>query len=100
LGCRNAAPRSGYRFTFRPGQQTGSLDRTDDVPVLIRLAPVLNRDAVREGIGRNRLGLRCVGSTISATINGTEVASTRDTTYAAGRIWIGVTIDPGPINFG
>jgi class 3 adenylate cyclase len=100
LGCRNAAPRSGYRLTFRPGQGTGSLDRTDDVPVLIRLAPLTNGGSVRRLTAANRVALKCVGSTISATINGTEVASARDTTYAAGRMWIGATVDPGVIAFG
>jgi len=42
VGCRNAAPRSGYRLTVRPAHGTGSLDRMDEVPVLIRLAPFSN----------------------------------------------------------
>jgi class 3 adenylate cyclase len=100
LGCRNAAPRSGYRFTLRPGQGTGALDRTDDVPVLIRLAPMTSRGAVNPRTARNRVELRCIGSTISATVNGTEVASARDATYSAGRMWIGATVDPNVIAFG
>jgi hypothetical protein len=72
----------------------------DDVPVLIRLAPMTSRGVVNPRTGRNRVELRCIGSTISATINGTEVASARDTTYSAGRMWIGATVDPNVLAFG
>jgi class 3 adenylate cyclase len=100
LGCRNAAPRSGYRLTFRPGQGTGSLDRADDVSVLVRLAPLTHRGTINPRTGRNRIALRCVGSTISAIVNGTEVASARDPTYPAGRMWLGASIDAQVIAFG
>jgi class 3 adenylate cyclase len=86
VGCRNSAPRSGYRLTLRPSHGTGSLDRTDDVPVLVRLAPLSNSGAVRRRVAMNHIELRCVADSITAAVNGTTVASVHDTTYPAGRM--------------
>jgi len=38
----------------------------------------------------NRIELTCVGATITASINGTQVAAVQDITYATGRHFIGV----------
>lgn len=99
IGCRNFAPRSGYRLTLRPAHGAGAIDRTDDVRVPIRLASFTNVGAIRRQTAQNRLELRCVDDTISATINGTLVATARDSTYRAGRMWVGGTVDPGTIAF-
>ena len=99
IGCRNFAPRSGYRLTLRPAHGTGSIDRADDVPVLVRLASFTNVGAIRRQTAQNRVELRCVDDTISATVNGTLVATARDPTYRAGRMWIGGTVDSGAIAF-
>jgi hypothetical protein len=52
------------------------------------------------GTAKNRVELRCVDSTITVTINGTQVATARDTTYRAGRMWIGANVEPGAVAFG
>jgi class 3 adenylate cyclase len=100
LGCRNAAPRSGYRLTLRPGQGTGSLDRADAAPVLVRLATFTDVASIRRRTAMNHLELRCAGDRISVTINGTLVASVRDPTYRVGRIWIAANVDTGTVAFG
>src|SRR5262249_19569170 len=70
LGCRNTAPRSGYRLTLRPSSGTGSLDRSDDAPVLVRMAALSNIGVVRHRTAINHLELRCMDDSIVATVNG------------------------------
>ena len=52
-------------------------------------------EAVRRGNASNHLELTCVGSTIMARINGTEVAAAQDGTYSSGYVAVVVNHDEG-----
>jgi hypothetical protein len=52
----------------------------------VHLAPFKYSEAIRRGNASNHLELICVGSTIIARINGTEVASVLDRTYDSGYV--------------
>ena len=47
--------------------------------------------AIQFGGGSNHLELTCVGSTLTARINGMTVATVTDSTYASGRSALGVS---------
>ena len=59
------------------------------------LVPFRSSEVVRRGNASNRLELTCVGSTITARINGTEVASVQDGTYSSGYVALVVSRDEG-----
>ena len=59
------------------------------------LVPFQSSDAVRRGNASNHLELTCVGSTISARINGADVASVQDGTYDGGYVAVVVSRDEG-----
>ena len=61
----------------------------------VHLVPFQSSEAIRRGNASNHLELTCVGSTIIARINGTEVASTQDGTYASGYAAVVVERDEG-----
>jgi len=61
----------------------------------VHLVPFQSSEAVRRGNASNHLELICVGSTIIARINGTEVASTLDRTYDSGYVAVVVGRDEG-----
>ena len=61
----------------------------------VHLVPFQSSEAVRRGTTSNHLELTCVGSTIIARINGTEVASTKDGTYDSGYVAVVVNRDEG-----
>jgi hypothetical protein len=61
----------------------------------IHLVPFRSSDAVRRGNASNHLELTCVGPTLVARINGTEVASAQDGTYGAGYVAVVVNHDEG-----
>ena len=61
----------------------------------IHLVPFQSSAAVRRGNASNHLELTCVGSTIVARINGTEVASAQDGTYKSGHVAVVVERDEG-----
>ena len=52
----------------------------------VHLVPFQFSEAVRRGNASNHLELTCVGSSIIARINGTEVASALDRTYDSGYV--------------
>jgi hypothetical protein len=52
----------------------------------VHLVPFQYSEAVRRGNASNHLELTCVGSTLIARINGTEVASVLDRTYDSGYV--------------
>src|SRR5262249_38395584 len=79
---------SGYRLTINPDDRTFLLRRWDDGKP-VELMPWTNSDAIRGGAQNNRVELGCQGSTISARINGMQVASVQDSTYREGRLWMG-----------
>jgi hypothetical protein len=59
----------------------------------VHLVPLQSSAAVRRGNGSNHLELTCVGSTLTARINGTEVASAQDGTYDRGYVAVVVSRD-------
>ena len=59
------------------------------------LVPFQFSEAVRRGNASNHLELTCVGSTLIARINGTEVASAQDSTYDSGYVAVVVERDEG-----
>ena len=61
----------------------------------VHLVPFQSSGAVRRGNASNHLELICVGSSIIARINGTEVASAQDRTYDSGYAAIVVGRDEG-----
>lgn len=91
LGCRvQPGDESQYRFFVNPETRTFRLFRRDSATGFADLAPLQPSAAVRRGNVVNRLQLTCAGDTISASINGVEVASVQDATYSAGRMWFGI----------
>ena len=80
---------SAYRVNIRPETGHFWLGRYDDDQYTTladwRSTPVLGR-----GNDGNHVELSCVGSTIGLIVNGAEVASVSDTTYAEGWMSLGV----------
>jgi hypothetical protein len=64
------------------------------------IAPLSNIAAIRRRTAVNHVELSCVGGSIVATVNGTIVASVRDATYRAGRMWTGASVDRDALAFG
>ena len=92
LSCRQQRDRrngaSEYRLSVFPDLRTiilSRFDRGEHVALLTR-----GEAAIRRGGASNRLELTCVGSTISARINGVEAGAVDDRTYREGFAWIGV----------
>ncbi|HEU5314594.1 MAG TPA: hypothetical protein VFX49_00665, partial [Chloroflexota bacterium] len=55
------------------------------------LVPSRLHAAVQKGTAWNTVALRCAGTTIALTLNGTQVASVQDSAYgAAGQWWVQV----------
>lgn len=76
-----------YRLYVRPDRGQFALYRYDD-GTAVRLVPYRASPAVNAGNDTNRLELSCEGASITARINGMEVASVEDGTYSEGRIQI------------
>lgn len=90
LACRlQPGDESQYRFFVNPETRTFRLFRRDSATGFADLAPLQPSAAIRRGTAVNRLQITCAGDTISASINGLEVASVQDATYPAGRMWFG-----------
>ena len=84
LACRRQdQPEGAYRLVVRPGQQHFLLQRNDG-GAIVNLTDQ-GSGVIRAGDAWNRIELACVGNTISATINGTELGAVQDTTYSLGR---------------
>jgi hypothetical protein len=88
LGCRDSQV-GGYRLSVEPDEGAFWLARYDIVMGWTTLVPYQTSPAVRTGSATNRIELGCAGDTLTARINGTQVASVRDTTFPGGRLWIG-----------
>jgi hypothetical protein len=96
LGCRGQTGRAGsaeYRFSIDPGQGTFLLARWD-AGAEVWLAEQSSA-SIRRGNEMNRLELSCFGTTITARINGTQVASVEDDRYSEGQLWIGASTYAG-----
>jgi hypothetical protein len=92
VGCRfasDAAGNRGYRLRVEPAAGLFRLVREDGARDTF-----LRRDsrspAIRGATEVNRLELTCAGSTITAAINGTVVATVQDSTYTSGSLVFGV----------
>jgi hypothetical protein len=87
LNCRYQPERvTEYRLTVYPGSGQFELTRWDGGGVVVPLVrPTFSR-AIRLGFAKNQFELRCVGDTISASINGVTVATVTDRTYSQGQL--------------
>ena len=89
VGCRVTAKdglmTGGYVLGVFPAAGEFALGRehTDGVVYLVRHQA---SETIRRGTAPNRVELTCAGSTIVASINGTEVASVQDSAYDKG--WV------------
>ena len=91
VGCRtNPSPQDGYQLWLDPAAGRFRLSRWDR-NIDSTLVPWSSSPFIRRDTAMNRAELRCVGTTISARINGVEVAAVEDGMYAAGRMYIGVS---------
>jgi hypothetical protein len=89
--CRARSSEGGrlyYQFTVIPADGVFLLQRADSAAG-VALVGRTQSAAIRAGNATNRLELSCIGTTISAKINGTEVASVQDGTHTSGRVSIG-----------
>jgi hypothetical protein len=101
LSCRSTTTppptvtTSEYRFWVYPDQVSFSLSRLD-AGTSASLVPRRSSTAIQRDTATNRLELECRGSSITARINGVDVATVQDSTYREGGILIGVgyTSDP------
>jgi hypothetical protein len=97
LACR-LNPRNGtaqfYALLTVPATGQFALSNFDGSR-WVHLVPFRSSDAVRRGNASNHLELTCVGSTLIARINGTEVASALDRTYDSGYVAVVVGRDEG-----
>lgn len=91
LTCRAAKyGDTGYSLYISPGNgDAGIMRRDGGTP--ITLADNMST-AVHMGTGVNHATLLCSGDSITAWVNGHQVASVRDSHYASGRQWIGVGV--------
>lgn len=89
LGCRIAQDFiSQYALYVGPGDGTVELMRWDNNTSVDLKG--LQSPVVHQGNARNRVELSCVGSTITARVNGVAVISVHDTHYTAGQLELGV----------
>ena len=92
VGCRfssDASGNRGYRLRVEPAAGLFRLVREDGQRDTFLRTDRISA-AIRRGAETNRLELTCAASTITAAINGVEVASVQDSTYTAGPLVIGV----------
>jgi uncharacterized delta-60 repeat protein len=93
LGCRDTPSQGGsnqYRFSIDPedGYYTLALWVQGQETILDEGAS----PAIRTGNQVNHIELSCIGTTISARVNGVTVTSVKDTTHGQGRLWIGTGV--------
>jgi hypothetical protein len=87
VACRSSSA-GDYLLVVDPAQGRFALFRRDNESRVALVdwqqsAPVKRNNAV------NRLELNCVGDTITAFVNGVQVATKQDSTYKSGAFWIG-----------
>jgi hypothetical protein len=90
LGCRATAPNghlSGYFLVVLPALGRFSLSRMDAGEAADLTAPQASM-AVARGTKVNHLELTCAGETVTARINGVEVASVHDGAYSIGAVML------------
>ena len=86
--CRESRT-GGYGFLVSPDDGRFTLARVDSGGQVTLIAQ--QSGAVRRGTATNRLELSCVGDNITASINGSQVASVRDSALAEGEYGFGVS---------
>ena len=98
VSCRTeSGRRNGYRLIVYPATGRFALLRYDQDNVT-PLADWQLSAAIQPGAFTNHVELSCSGTTISAAINGVEVASLQDSTYSEGSLIIGTTyFGPTPL---
>lgn len=90
LACREqTGPDSEYRFLLRPGTREFRLERWDRGRAVV-LQDWRAAAAIRGGNEKNGMELSCMGATISASVNGTQVGSVLDDTYLRGTMELGL----------
>lgn len=87
-GCRMGLDSGGYWFTVMPATGRVVLYRFD--PGELVLLQELTTSLVNPGNANNTIGIECVGSTVTGILNGQNVLTTTDATYATGASFIGV----------
>jgi len=90
VGCRATAPNghlAGYFLAVVPALKRFSLARLEAGEPTMLVDPQESM-AVERGTGLNHLELTCAGETVTARINGTEVASVHDSTYSIGAVML------------
>ncbi len=100
LACRSQNATSQYRFTFQPA--TGQVLLVRWLPVAnlgvprVSMVPLdLTSTAIHKDSVKNRAELRCRGTRITARVNGVDVLSVSDNTFAAGQFWIAAGVVVG-----
>ena len=97
LGCRSTASQtstSEYTLSLRPWDGSLELTRWDDgEPVVLASQIPQNTEDLTNST--NRLELACVGSTITAIVNGEQALTVDDDTYASGGFFIGAGVESG-----
>jgi hypothetical protein len=98
LMCRgqSGVALSGYAFGVQPATGLVALGRFDGGEYLA-LADWQPSEAVRRGSASNQLELDCSGQSITASVNGSLVASAREERYGGGWVAIGVGSAGGPM---
>ena len=97
LGCRSTATQtstSEYTIALQPWDGSLTLTRWDNGEPVV-LAGHIPQNEVATGNDVFRLELACVGSTISAIVNGEQVLSVEDDTYTSGGFFIGAGVEAG-----
>jgi hypothetical protein len=90
VGCRENGSNE-YRLSLYVTDGTFTLARWDAGTQTVLQGFTANA-AIRRANQTNSIELRCAGSTISAIINGTQVASVQDNTYQRGTTFIGAGV--------
>ncbi|HET9014043.1 MAG TPA: CHAT domain-containing protein, partial [Thermomicrobiaceae bacterium] len=97
VGCRlqsaaTSASPSGYAFRVDPSQGQIAVVRLDGGQAVM-LFPWQQSMNLFPNTADNQLELDCVGNSIQAWVNGTQVARATDSTYTGGRTFLGVGVD-------
>ncbi len=92
LTCRRQGEGNGYGYTANVSANSGrfSVTRRDAGPAGAVSTDLVARQAsaaIKRGTASNHIELRCVGSTITLTVNGVQVAQVQDTTYPDAGLW-------------
>lgn len=86
---------TAYRLVISPDVRQFELQRNDRGG-RVSLSGRQPSGAVNGGDAWNRLQLSCIGSTITAWVNGQQVASVEDTSYTSGQHAVGIIGPVGP----